>query len=302
MISSGDDFSSGSDKQFAFTINNGEVVAFFEVENGITEQESIDSRDSFVIDGNQITHTKQTSNGPEVTVFSDSDGDGFYVITFESKDDSGTGVGDNDNTSGGGHKAFQFDIVNGVVVAIFELKDGRLEPKPIDDDGSETYTVEGNEVVRTDVEAFGTEITRYADEDGDGLYLRVSEQWIAASDAPSGGVVPRLETALRYSPTDGDDFIAVRGNEDSLGGLGADRFVIREAAHLRIGDFHKSDGDSLIFDTGLGLLSQEHLAGFVTDIRHDGRDLFVEFGVNVSITLIGVQPDQIGWDDVSVLS
>ena len=298
-----DDSSSGSNKQFTFTIENGEVVAYFEVENGIVEQESIDRNDLFVIDGDQITLTEQTSNGPEVTVFSDSDGDGFYTIVFDSNDDSVSNddSGD-DDSSGGGHKAYKFDIANGEVVAVFELDDGVFEPEPIDDDGSEIYTIEGTEVVRTDLEAFGTEITRYADEDGYGIYFRVSEQWLPSSDAPAGSTMPQLTEALRYSPTDGDDFIAVRGGDNSQGGLGADSFVIREAAHLRIEDFKSSDDDFLIFDTGRGLTSKEQLTSFITDIHHDGHDLFFEFGAHVSITLVGVQPSDISWDDVSILS
>lgn len=58
----------------------------------------------------------------------------------------------------------------------------------------------------------------------------------------------------------------------------------------------------LVFDTGLGLTSREHLASYISDSHHDGQNFIVNFGSDVSITLIGVQPDQIGWDDVSVLS
>lgn len=295
--------SSGSEKQFTFTIENGEVVAYFEVENGIVEQESIDGNDLFVIEGDQITLTKQTSNGSEVTVFSDSDGDGFYTIKFDSNDDSVSNDDNmNDDSLHDDHKAYKFDIVDGEVIAVFEYDDGVFEPESIDDDGSETYAVEGAEVVRTEQEAFGTEITRYADEDSDGIYFRVSEQWIPSPDAPAGSTMPQLTEPLRYSSTDDDDFIAVRGGDDSKGGLGADSFVIREAAHLRIADFKSSDDDFLIFDTGFGLSSKEHLVSFITDIRHDGHDLFFEFGPNVSITLVGVLPSDISWDDVSILS
>jgi len=238
-----------------------------------------------------------------VTVFSDLDGDGVYTIEFESNDDSvSNDDSDGDDSPHDDHKAYKFDIVNGEVVAVFEYDDGVFEPESIDDDGSEIYTVEGTEVVRTEQEAFGTEITRYADEDGDGIYFRVSEQWIPSPDAPTGGTMPQLTEPLRYSSTDDDDFIAVRGGDDSKGGLGADSFVIREAAHLRIADFKSSDDDFLIFDTGRGLTSKEQLASFITDIHHDGHDLFFEFGPNVSITLVGVLPSDISWDDVSILS
>ena len=88
-----------------------------------------------------------------------------------------------------------------------------------------------------------------------------------------------------------------------MAGHGADDFIIREAAHLRIADFNSlDDHDSLVFDTGLGLTSIAQLASFVTDLHHDGQDFIVHFGDDVSITLVGVQPDQISWDDVSVMS
>lgn len=208
--------------------------------------------------------------------------------------------GFDDDSSGHEHKAFKFTIVDSKVTAAFELDDGVWESKSIDDDGSETYVVEGTEVVRTEVKPFGTEITRYADVDGDGTYLRVSEQWTVSPGA--NGTVPKFSGILRFSPTDSDDAIAVRAGEDCSGGHGADDFVIRDASHLRIDDFSSLEHDTLVFDTGLGLTSKEHLASFVTDIHQEGANLIVNFGSDVSITLVGVQPDHISWDDVSVLS
>ncbi|MBA3755193.1 MAG: hypothetical protein H0X02_02720 [Nitrosomonas sp.] len=214
-----------------------------------------------------------------------------------NQDDSGH------SPDSGEHKVFRFTIDNGEVTEVFEIKDGVPEPKPIDDDGSETYTVDGIEVVRTEVKPFGTEITRYADIDGDGNYNRISELWQSASDAPGTGHF-KFEDNLSYSPSDSDDHIAVRGGEDCHGGQGADDFVIREAAHLRIADFNSSEDGLIIFDTGLGLISVDQLAGFVTGIRRsdDDQDFIVDFGPTASITLVGVPSDQISWDDASVLS
>lgn len=301
-MSSVRDDSSSSNKHFTFTIDNGVVTAFFEVENGITQQESIDNRDSFVIDGTQITHTKQSSNGPEITVYSDPEGDGAYTVISDSNgaDDSGN----DDHPGSGDHKGYQFTInENNEVVEVFEIKKGVPELKPIDDDGTETYAVnENGDVVRTEIKpGIGSEITVYADADGDGTYFRISEQW--APDTPGAGPF-KFEDRLVYAPTDGDDHIGVRGGEDCHGGQGADDFVIREAAHLRIGDFNSSEDNFIIFDTGLGLISKEHLQSFVTDIHRsdDGQDFIVDFGSTASVTLVGVASDQISWDDVSVLS
>ena len=328
-MSSGNDGLSNSDKEYRFTITDGLVTAYYEIEDGIEEQESIDSDDSFVVDGNQITLTKQTSDGTETTVFSDPDGNGFYAITSETSDDTvnsgeedhsddddhsyddddheeddsdddNDDDADDDHKSGHEHKSFQFTITDGVVTAVYEWDDGEWEQKSIDDDGSETYTVEGSEVVRTETKPFGVEITRYADTDEDGIYLRVSEEWQITPGSSS--VIPQLGETLRYAPTDDDDYIAVRSGEDCAGGQGADGFVIREAAHLRIEDFDSLEDDTLIFDTGLGLTSIDHLASFITEFHHDGQDFIVNFGADVSITLVGVQPNEISWDDVSVLS
>lgn len=216
-------------------------------------------------------------------------------------DDDIPGSDDSGGNDSDHHKSFKFDIDIGVVTAVYALEDGVWEQKSIDDDGSETYTVEGNDVIRTELKPFGTEITRYSDVDGDGIYLRTAERWDITSPA-DGSIIPKLGEELRYSPTDGHDLIAVRGGEDCHGGQGADDFVIREATHLRIKDFSHTQGDKLVFDTDLDLSSTEHLASFVTEERYEADGYTVFFGSDVSITLVGIQLDQISWDDVIVLS
>lgn len=103
-------------------------------------------------------------------------------------------------------------------------------------------------------------------------------------------------------PTDDDDFLAVREGELTLGGSGADSFVFRAAGHLRIGDFNASEGDMLVFDTALGLVSKEHLGSLITEIFTNEDSLVFSFGEDVSIALVGVTLDTISWDNVIVLS
>ncbi len=205
-----------------------------------------------------------------------------------------------DDSSSGNHKQFKFEIADGQVTAVFELKDGELKSKSLTDNGRKSYTVDGNDVIRTELKPFGTEITRYSDTDGDGTYARVSEQWQVSSNI--NGVTPKLTGIIHFSHTDNDDLIAVRSGDDSYGGKGADHFVMREAAHLRIEDFSSGDRDMLVFDTGLGLSSKDDLARHITNAQHDGNNFIVNFGSDISITLVGVQAGQIGWGDVDVLS
>lgn len=222
-------------------------------------------------------------------------------LNHDLNDDKG-GLNNDTNNSGndgnsGDHKAFKFEIENGQVTAAFEVEDdGTLKSV---DDGDETFTVDGKDVIRTETKPFGTEITRFSDVDGDGIFFRVSESHQINPGTPNPF---KIHDELKFDPTDNDDFIAVRGGEHCRGGQGGDKFVFREADRLRIEDFHHDEGDRLVFDTGLGLQSKEHLASFITDIHFEGDNLIVEFGQNVSITLVGVHEGQISFDDVDVLS
>lgn len=285
-----------SSDAYKFEIKDGQVNAAYELDDGVWELEPLDDDggESYAVAANgDVVRTEIEPYGTEITRYADIDGDGVYLRISEFLNPSG-----NFNRS---NKAFKFEIADGRVTAAYELDDGQWELESLDDDGGESYVVEANgDVVRTEIEPFGTEITRYADTDGDGIYFRVSEQWVISPG--SGAVTPKFSGELRYFPTDDDDFIAVRAGEDCRGGRGADDFVIREAAHLRIADFKSLDDDVLVFDTGLGLTSREHLASFVSGIRYDDDNFIVDFGAAVSITLIGVAPGQISWDDVSVLS
>lgn len=222
-------------------------------------------------------------------------------LNHDLNDDKGglrnDGFDDNSNESGN-HKAFKFVIENDQVVQVFEFKNGVFEEERINP-AEDTFEVQGNKVIHTEIQSFGREVKIFEDADGDGIFLRVSEQHISNPGAQSPF---KIHDELRYDPTDNDDLIAVRGGENCRGGQGADKFVFREADHLRIEDFHHDDGDRLVFDTGLGLQSKDHLASFITDVRFEGDDLIVDFGQNVSIRLVGVHEGQISLGDVDVLS
>lgn len=148
--------------------------------------------------------------------------------------------------------------------------------------------------LENEIDELHTDGVELADTDGDGLLERISETWMPANAT--------VAQTLRYVSTDGDDNIAVRSSVDAVGGTGADSFVVREAAHLRIDDFDDTQGDRLVFDTGLGL-TRVDLEHYVTSIEAIGADLVVHFGPDVSITLVGVAASTtLGWDDVTVLS
>lgn len=201
------------------------------------------------------------------------------------------------------YENYRFDVTNGVVTAAYEVEGGRAYAERLQAD--ESYTVSGTSIIKTETGRYGQEVTTYIDTNGNGLYAKVSEQWVptaTAATTPSALAAPQLATALSYISTDGNDDIAVRAGQAATGGQGADRFVVREAGHVEIEDFHGSEGDHLVFDTGLGLTSLQDLLSYVTDSRYDGHDFYVEFQGGASVTLVGVAPADLTAANVAVLS
>lgn len=71
----------------------------------------------------------------------------------------------------GSNKGYKFDVQDGVISAIYEIKNGRTKLKSIDQD--EQWTVDGEQIVKTEYEHGRQEITRYVDADGDGIYSKL---------------------------------------------------------------------------------------------------------------------------------
>ena len=169
--------------------------------------------------------------------------------------------------------------------------------------GAFTAASAGREVNEVREMNHGRTTFHYSDDDSDGLYVRDYEEWAPSTGTTpaAGGALPVL-SKLTYVATTGNDDVAVRNGLVASGGVGTDRFVVREASHMKIGDFHKGESDKLVFDTGLGLQSKAQLASYVTSTEYTGGDFIIHFGDTASVTLVGVNPATVSWDDVTVLS
>lgn len=220
----------------------------------------------------------------------------------DTEDSSDDGYDDDSSDDSPSDKLFKFDIsAEGEVTAFYEYDDGVWELEDIG--AKDTFVLnDDGTITHTEVKRWGSEVTTYAATEVQGEYLRISEQWVGTDTPPNDNPVPALAQVLRYLSTDDDDYIAVRDGFSCDGGLGSDQFVVREGGDLRIEDFDRSQGDKLVFDTGLGLLSKDQLIGYVTSVSQEGDDLVVQFGDAATITLVGVTLDDIGWDDVLCLS
>jgi hypothetical protein len=70
----------------------------------------------------------------------------------------------------------KFDIENGIISAVYELDDGVWELEDISE--NKTYTIEGSDILEAETYTTHIEVKTYQDSDGDGIYTRVSEQYI----------------------------------------------------------------------------------------------------------------------------
>ncbi len=69
-------------------------------------------------------------------------------------------------------EGYQFTIANGVVTAVAEVEHGITKAEPIR--ATESYTVSGSEVIKTESHGLFQEISRYSDSNGDGIYTEVA--------------------------------------------------------------------------------------------------------------------------------
>tara|TARA_R110002074_G_scaffold401872_2_gene601993 strand:+ start:6037 stop:7026 length:990 start_codon:yes stop_codon:yes gene_type:complete len=103
----------------------------------------------------------------------------------------------------------RFDIVNGIVTAVYEFDNGIWELDDISD--NEIYTLSDNDVIESETYATHIEVKTYSDLTGDGSYTRISEQYLQISDG---------QPVIDDSSSDSDTTIIIDGQvyelEDSV--------------------------------------------------------------------------------------
>ena len=87
--------------------------------------------------------------------------------------------------------------------------------------------------------------------------------------------------------------VDARPGDGCRGEEGADNFVFHDKGHWKIDNFNGQEGDMLDF-TGYGLTRGE-IASHITNITIEADTFIVNFGENISITLVGQPPT---WDNV----
>ncbi|PZQ64973.1 MAG: hypothetical protein DI570_03410 [Phenylobacterium zucineum] len=177
--------------QYVFTFDAaGIVTSVAEVEkNGRLDYERIEKGESYRLIDGFVVKTEVDGREQEWEVYADLDGDGRWVEVGEGEGAFDPAIltlfggapvaGETPavptvaTPAGADSYVFQFDAL-GQVTAAFEVeKNGLLEREDIDRD--ESYAVVGGFVVKTEIDDGRTELTYYADPEGDGVWVEVAQ-------------------------------------------------------------------------------------------------------------------------------
>lgn len=169
------------------------VVKVKEWDHGRWKREDLDRNERYVLKDDLLVYKR----GNRVRIYEDADGDGIWrrtvqsdpvisggVAVSDSRDDAGYSGDDfssDDSRSdslGYGEDAYRFDLVNGQVVNLQEFDDGRWQSERID--AGETWTFDGVNLIKTEREGYGSEISTYADPNADGVFTKISEVYASS--------------------------------------------------------------------------------------------------------------------------
>lgn len=176
---------------YRFEVADGSVTAVYEFDDGRWEREYIDFNETYELrEDGSIFKTERERYGLESEIYSDADGDGLYQKSSKVWSPADNAVSLEQDLVGlsnqflpestlisrvGYRENYKFVIENGSVFQVYELDDGDLKLERIDP--NESYELVGTSVVKTELERYGAEITRYDDVDGDGFYSKSSHFW-----------------------------------------------------------------------------------------------------------------------------
>ena len=198
----------GDDRDDALKIRTrgSRVVKVKEWDDGRWKREDLHRNERYYLQDGLLVHERRN----RVRYYEDANGDGIWrrtslaanssslsddsssdpvisggtpVANARSSDSWGHYDGDDDHDdgweyrSGYGDDAHRFDLVNGQVTNLQEFDDGRWTSERID--ANETWSFDGTNLIKTEREGYGSEISTFSDPDGDGIFTKISEIYAA---------------------------------------------------------------------------------------------------------------------------
>jgi Ca2+-binding RTX toxin-like protein len=261
--------SSNESKAYQFTITNGKVSAIYELKNGRPRMKSIDHDETYSIEGATIVKREFDDGRIEKTVYADDNGDGFYLKVSESYEVSGVNIAEVPHVSSAqssqvsspssvtasGTSGYRFEITGDQVSAVYEIERGLSKQERIT--SNESWTVQANQVIKTEYEHGVVETSVYADSDGDGLFQKVSKSY-----GVSDGSSIRWLTSSQHGEDGDDQWRGSLVDDDFHGGAGQDRLSGGDGGD----DLYGGEGDDSLY----GDRGTDHLEGGAGNDRLSG--------------------------------
>lgn len=213
-----------TNKGYKFTIVNGSVTAVYEVEKDRAKFEKIDSNETWSFNGSNIIKTEFEHGRAEITMFSDIDGDGIFnkVSKLYAADTSSLLKSSiiSTNSKSTPQNGYQFDIVDGSVTAVYEIERGYKSQEQID--LNEIWSIDGSNIIKTEIERGITETTTYADTYGDGVFAKISKSYVSSDGSIWSGKSGTDNDDVWKGNNSDDLYYAGNGNDRLTGGYGSD--------------------------------------------------------------------------------
>lgn len=182
-------------------------------------------------------------------------------LTYTDNDSVHESVTDSTNTPAGNYAhGYQFTITNGEVTGISEIERGFAQQERIE--YGETWTVNGSQVIKTEIEHGFTQTSVYADQNGDGIFTKVSQTYspLTSSTAANAVALNSIQGGsdmddIWSGSTSSDNYYGSVGNDLLRGAYGDDDL------------YGGNDNDDLYGDEGddhlYGSNGDDHLYGGV---------------------------------------
>lgn len=188
---------SGQSHGYRFDIVDGNIVSVYEIEHGLSKLEYIEPNETWTVQGDNIINIEYDHGVYKEKVFADADNDGIYTPIAQSYS-SPTDFSDAPTSLQSlMAQGYQFDIVDDVVEQAYEVRDGAIRPDLLD--ANEHWSVDGENVIKSEIEYGVQSVTTYTDTDHDGLYERLqsTHQDARGVDLPDSLDMTPLFTSLR---------------------------------------------------------------------------------------------------------
>lgn len=216
----------------------------YEIDDHDDDRNDYDNHD----DDHYYTGTSNTGTSTTTGGVTGTDNDGAYEYDATSTS----------TATGNYAHGYQFAITNGVVTGISEIEHGYAQQERIE--YGETWTVNGSQVIKTEVEHGFTQTSIYADTNSDGVFTKVSQSYSPLGSSTAANAVA-LSSIQGGDDTD-DIWNGTTSSDDYYGSVGND--LIRGA----FGDddlYGGNDNDELYGDEGddhlYGSNGDDHLYG-----------------------------------------